>query len=171
MEKRAELIRSHSYDAFFQFDLSQAVFHIAVMSLAYLIALPIGIERSRVGLGMGVRTLSIVSISCCALVLISLSVFDDQNAQAKFIYGILTGIGFIGGGALFKSEDGVYGTASAASVWSSAAVGISTALALVEIALVLSITTTITLFFFAHPKNDSDRVQPDGDDKGGEQFE
>lgn len=152
----AESVSGYHYHAFFQLDLDQALFHVAVLLAAYVIALPIGIERSRVQLGLGLRTVSIVSMSCCALVLMAFTVFDDPRAQAKCVYGVITGIGFIGGGALFRSENGVYGTASAASVWASAAVGISVALALIEVALVLSVATTITLLLCSRPKQDSD---------------
>ena len=39
--------------------------------------------------------------------------------------GIITGIGFIGGGAILKHEDGVSGTASAASIWNTGAIGLA----------------------------------------------
>ena len=144
------------YQHYFNVDLEQAIFHVMVLSLAYIIALPIGIERSRIHSGLGLRTVSIVAMACCAFVLIALNTFTEQNAQAKFFYGILTGIGFIGGGALFKSSDGVYGTASAASVWASSAIGVSVALAMVEIALALSAATTLTLVACSRPNKDSD---------------
>ncbi|BCD97227.1 MgtC/SapB family protein [Marinagarivorans cellulosilyticus] len=145
------------YQHYFNIDIDQAMFHVMALFIAYIIALPIGIERSRIHSGLGLRTVSIVAMACCAFVLIALNTFTEQSAQAKFFYGILTGIGFIGGGALFKSADGVYGTASAASVWASSAIGVSVALAMVEIALVLSAATTLTLVACSRPNKDSDQ--------------
>ena len=163
-----EAVQAHAtaghYQHYFDVDLEQAIFHVAVLLIAYIIALPIGIERSRFNHGLGLRTVSIVAISCCAYVLIALNTFSEEGAQAKLYYGILTGIGFIGGGALFKSSNGVYGTASAASVWASAAIGVSVALALIEIALVLSAATTLTLYVGSRPATDSDQHDVDEHD-------
>ncbi|HEY7773224.1 MAG TPA: MgtC/SapB family protein [Marinagarivorans sp.] len=160
-----EEVQAHAtvghYQHYFDIDLEQAIFHVVVLLIAYGIALPIGIERSRFTHGLGLRTVSIVAVSCCAYVLIALNTFTEEAAQAKLYYGILTGIGFIGGGALFKSSNGVYGTASAASVWASAAIGVSVALALIEIAVVLSAATTLTLYVGSRPAKDSDQHEVD----------
>ncbi len=63
--------------------------------------------------------------------------------------GIITGIGFIGGGAILKNvvKGGgfVSGTATAASLWSTGAIGISVATGRLEIALLLSVMTFFTL--------------------------
>lgn len=150
------LSQNSPYAVYFDIDADQALFHVVVLSIAYLITLPIGFERSRVPSGLGLRTIGLVSITCCAFVLMGVGFFSEQDAQSRLFYGILTGIGFIGGGALFKSSEGVRGTASAASVWSAAAIGMSVGLALLEIAIVLSIVTTVTLVAFSRPYHDSD---------------
>ncbi len=149
-------LKGSPYDSYIHLDLEQAVFHVVILFLAYIITLPIGLERSRFKKGPGLRTLSIVSMACCAYVLVAFSVFSEAHAQSKLLYGVITGVGFIGGGALFKSDDGVYGTASAASLWVACAIGISVGLAMLEIAIVLSLTTTGTLIFGSRPRNDSD---------------
>lgn len=149
-------VENYHIESFFNLEPEKALFHVAVIILAYLIALPVGMERSRTDIGLGFRTVSLVSVACCALSLIAFDTFDDQNAQAKMLYGVLTGIGFIGGGALFKSNDGVFGTASAASVWTAAAIGIAVSISLIEIALILSAISTATLYFGSRPKHDSD---------------
>ena len=53
--------------------------------------------------------------------------------------GLLTGIGFIGSGAILKTEASVRGTATAASIWNTAAVGAAVAYGNYDIAIVLSI--------------------------------
>lgn len=63
------------------------------------------------------------------------------------MYGIITGMGFIGGGAIFKSEDGVKGTATAASLWNTGAIGISVAYGRYEIAVILSVVSFLILHF------------------------
>ena len=57
----------------------------------------------------------------------------------------MTGIGFVGGGAILKSEHRVEGTATAASIWAMGAMGAAVALRRLEIALVLAVVTPATL--------------------------
>ncbi len=63
------------------------------------------------------------------------------------MYGIITGMGFIGGGTIFKNEDGAKGTATAAGLWNTAAIGDSVAYARYEIATILSVVGFIILQF------------------------
>ncbi len=81
--------------------------------------------------------------------LLGLQVLSSTDAEARVMEGIITGIGFIGGGAILKNvvngEGFVSGTATAASLWSTGAIGISVATGRLEIALVLSVLTFFTL--------------------------
>lgn len=56
-------------------------------------------------------------------------------------------MGFIGGGAIFKSEEGIKGTETAAGLWNTAAIGISVAYSRYEIAIVLSVIGFLTFQF------------------------
>jgi putative Mg2+ transporter-C (MgtC) family protein len=49
------------------------------------------------------------------------------EAQSRIIQGLVAGIGFIGGGAILKSESRVHGVATAASIWNTGVVGASVA--------------------------------------------
>lgn len=51
----------------------------------------------------------------------------------------MTGIGFVGGGAILKSAGSVHGTATAASIWNTGAIGAAVAFERYEIAIVLSL--------------------------------
>ena len=55
------------------------------------------------------------------------SAHGDLDAQSRIIQGVVAGIGFIGGGAILKSEGGVHGVAAAASIWNIGVVGASVA--------------------------------------------
>ena len=61
--------------------------------------------------------------------------------------GQLYGMGFIGGGAIFKNEEGSKGTATAASLWNTGAIGISVAYGRYEIAIILSFVGFLILQF------------------------
>jgi putative Mg2+ transporter-C (MgtC) family protein len=115
---------------------------------AYLLALPIGWEREREERSMGLRTFPLVATASTAYLLIAEELFTpDLNAQARVLQGLVTGIGFIGAGAILKlkEEETIYGTATAASVWATGALGAAMAYGRLEIALVITILTFGTL--------------------------
>ena len=87
--------------------------------LALALALPIAIEREKSTRLMGLRTFPLVAMATCGFTLIGQSFLDNDNSggMARIVQGIITGIGFIGGGAILKIEDKLVGTATAASVW------------------------------------------------------
>jgi putative Mg2+ transporter-C (MgtC) family protein len=115
---------------------------------AYLLALPIGWERERRERSMGLRTFPLVALASAAYILIADEMFGpDPNAQARVLQGLITGIGFIGAGAILKlrREETIRGTATAASVWATGAIGAAMAHGRVDIALVISAVTFATL--------------------------
>lgn len=114
-------------------------YHFYQIGIAFLLALPIALNREYRGTGAGMRTYPLVSIACCAFMLVAMDVFDGAGVEARVMYGVITGMGFIGGGAIMKQNNRVDGTASAAGLWLTGAIGISVAYARYEIALVLSI--------------------------------
>ena len=96
----------------------------------------LGFERSRQDRAiMGFRTLSLVGLaSCIAVQAIVHSGLPQMNADAagRVIQGVLSGVGFIGAGAVLHggSDKQVHGLATAASIWVSAALGAAAALAI-----------------------------------------
>jgi putative Mg2+ transporter-C (MgtC) family protein len=119
--------------------------HSVHLGIAYLLALPIGWEREQRTHSIGMRTFPLVAVAACGYVLLARDVFQDPQAQAKMIEGILAGMGFIGGGAILKNKHYVSGTATAAGIWSTGAIGMAVAWNRFEIAIILSLLTFITL--------------------------
>ena len=66
--------------------------------------------------------------------------------MARVVEGLITGMGFIGGGAILRREDSVKGTATAASLWITGAIGVAVGLDSYDVALMLSIATIVTLW-------------------------
>ena len=106
------------------------------MAVATLAGAALGWERSRQDRAiMGLRTLSLVGLaSCIAVLAIVHSDLPQMNADAagRVVQGVLSGVGFIGAGAVLRGGDGgkqVHGLATAASIWVSAAMGAAAALA------------------------------------------
>ena len=65
--------------------------------------------------------------------------------MARVVEGLITGMGFIGGGAILRRENSVKGTATAASLWITGAIGVAVGLGSYDVALMLSIATIVTL--------------------------
>ncbi|TYK64410.1 MgtC/SapB family protein [Colwellia echini] len=131
----------------FPIDFKLIWFHLYQLGIAFILSLPIALNRESRTNGAGLRTFPLVAISCTAFMLVAMSVFTEPGAQARVMYGIITGIGFIGGGSIIKSSEHVQGTASAAGIWLTAAIGVSVAYARYEIAIVLSLTGFMVLQF------------------------
>ena len=116
------------------------------IALAYVLALPVAWDREREARSAGLRTFPLVAIASCGYLLLGETLFaDSPDAQARLVQGLITGIGFIGGGAILKDRGSVHGTATAASIWNTGAIGAAVAFGRFEVALVLSVINFATL--------------------------
>ncbi len=131
----------------------QVVSHLVHLLSAYVLALPIGLDREKSEIDFGVRTFPLVAVVCCGFMLVGITVLDSTDAKARVFQGIVTGIGFLGGGAILKDHNKVTGTATAASIWNTGAIGIAVAFNRYEIAIVLSALNFITLRITGSLKN------------------
>jgi putative Mg2+ transporter-C (MgtC) family protein len=127
----------------FGFELSQVWISLGKIVAAYLITLPVGWEREREAHSVGVRTFPIVAMASCGYLL--LVVGGDPASQSRVLQGMIAGIGFVGGGAILKEGATVRGTATAASIWSTAVVGAAVAMGRYEIAAILGLMNFLTL--------------------------
>lgn len=106
---------------------------------ALLLTLPVAWERERSTRIMGLRTFSLIAVASCGYVLIAARVVGlDAEPQARIIQGLMTGIGFVGGGAILKEGASVHGTATAVSIWMTGALGAAVAYSELEIAVLMS---------------------------------
>ena len=119
--------------------------HLIHLGIAYLLAVPIGLNREAKVRSAGLRTFPLVAMAACGYMLTGMYVLDTGDAEARVLYGIITGIGFIGGGAILKDGGSVSGTATAASIWTTGAIGIAVAFRRYEIAILLSLMNFATL--------------------------
>lgn len=142
---------------FIDFDISTLIFNLVHIIIAFVLALPIAWNRENSHTrGAGLRTFPIVSIASCAFSLLGVQLFANDDAQARVIYGVMTGIGFIGGGAIIKDGTSVAGTATAASIWNTGAIGVCVANGIFEIAILLSLINFLILQFGAPLKKTQD---------------
>jgi len=138
--------------------------------LALVITLPLAINREQNTQIMGLRTFPLVASATCAYVLIALDFIgaDSPDANARIMQGILSGIGFVGGGAIIKHNDHVRGTACAASVWATGAIGIAVAYGNYPIAITLVVACFGILHFMSPLKNGSDADRQEASETSAE---
>ena len=110
----------------FTWDWQQTSHDFLRIGVAFVFALPIGLEREREEHGVGIRTFPLVAMASCGFVLLGVTLdASDPSARSRIIQGLIAGIGFIGGGAILKSAGNVHGTATAASGALICCIGIS----------------------------------------------
>ena len=121
--------------------------HLAALAVAYLLALPIGWNRESEERSAGLRTFPLVAVASCGFIQASETlVASSPEAMARIVEGLITGMGFIGGGAILRRDDSVKGTATAASLWITGAIGVSVGLGSYDVAVILSLATMVTLW-------------------------
>lgn len=155
--------------AFLDFDWQQFLTYLIRLIGAFVLVLPVAWEREQATRIMGLRTFPLVAAASCAYVLIAVAVIGPgADAQSRVIQGLMTGIGFIGGGAILKEGATVRGTATAASVWMVGALGAAVGYGRWEIAVLLSILTFLTLRLLTPLAGDARQAAGDGE-SGDEQ--
>lgn len=110
----------------------------------------IGLERETRGREAGFRTNMLISIGACLFTLLSISGFPLRSSAsqdtARVAAQIVSGIGFLGAGALFRTEHRTKGMTTAATIWVVAAIGMAVGVK----AYALAIFTSLLTFFVLH---------------------
>jgi putative Mg2+ transporter-C (MgtC) family protein len=119
--------------------------------IAALLGGLIGLEREARGREAGFRTNILISIGACLFTILSIDGFPllDSNARdsARIAAQIVSGIGFLGAGALIQTRNHVKGMTTAATIWLVAAVGMTVGVQAYGLAIFTSILIFIVLRF------------------------
>jgi putative Mg2+ transporter-C (MgtC) family protein len=123
--------------------------------LSVLLSGLIGLERQVHRRTAGLRTHILVSLGSCLIMLTSLYVFDIYSSRvaldpARIAAGVITGIGFLGAGAILRDREGVRGLTTAASLWVVAGIGLAVGCGFISAAVITTVLTVIVLFFLRH---------------------
>ena len=138
------------FERLFGSDEFELLPHLVALGIAYLLALPIGWNREKQERSAGLRTFPLVAIATCGFIQSAEGLTrDSPEAMARIVEGLITGMGFIGGGAILRREDSVKGTATAASLWATGAVGVSVGLGMYDVAVIVSAITLATLWLLS----------------------
>ena len=121
--------------------------HFTALLVAYALALPIGWNRETEERSAGLRTFPLVAVASCGFVQGAEHLMAAHpEGMARILEGIIAGMGFIGGGAILRLENSVKGTATAASLWATGAIGVSVGLGSYDVAIVIALITIVTLW-------------------------
>ena len=128
-------------------DGRQMVSLVTRLLTAMVLGALVGAQRESSGKPAGLRTHMLVAMGGALFVLAPLEAGMELNGISRVIQGIVTGIGFIGAGAILKLQDKreIEGLTTAAGIWMTAAVGIAAGLGRLGLALVSTVLTWITL--------------------------
>jgi putative Mg2+ transporter-C (MgtC) family protein len=134
--------------------------HFLALAAAFALAVPIGWDREKRARSAGLRTFPLVALASCGFVQASESLLvHSPDGMAKVIEGLITGIGFIGGGAILKQGTTVQGTATAASLWATGAIGVSVGLGSYDVAVTVAVFTFLTLRLLTLVKEEDDESE------------
>ena len=132
--------------------------------LAVLLSGIIGMEREALNKSAGFRTHILVGIGACLMMIISLSMpfirmpgdfgaTGSSSDPARIAAQVVSGIGFLGAGAIMSSSGKVRGLTTAASLWAVAGIGLCVGAGLYVTAIGASVLTFATLSLFARVEN------------------
>ena len=115
--------------------------------IAMLLGALVGIQRERTGKSAGLRTHMLVSMGAALFVIAPIELGMSHDGLSRIIQGIVTGIGFIGGGAILKlvDEREIEGLTTAAGIFMTAASGVAVGLGRIGLAVISAILALITL--------------------------
>jgi putative Mg2+ transporter-C (MgtC) family protein len=126
------------------------------MGLAVLVGGLIGAERESRDKAAGFRTMTLISLGSATFTILSIRIGGENNA-ARIAAQIVTGVGFLGAGAIMRDGSKVSGLTTAASVWLTASLGMGLGAGYIAIVLVATAMTALVLLLFPFIENQIDR--------------
>ena len=110
--------------------------------VATLLGSLVGYERERAGKPAGVRTQGMVSLGAALFTVVSVDGIEGTGDSARVAAQVVSGIGFLGAGAILHGGASVQGLTTAASLWVTAAIGMAVGVGMT----VMSVATTMLVF-------------------------
>ena len=126
--------------------------------VAVLLGALVGYERERQGKPAGLRTHAMVALGAALFTVVSLYGFSDSADTSRLAAMIVSGIGFLGAGAILHERGGVQGLTTAASLWVTAAIGIAVGVGMMLMSLA---TAALVLAVLRFAPNVRQRVPPE----------
>jgi len=111
--------------------------------LAVVLGAAIGVEREFSGKAAGLRTNVLICLGAAVFTIISKRMAGEGDSLTRIAAGVVTGVGFLGAGAIIQDRAGVHGLTTAATIWFMACIGMACGAGLYELAV---ISTLLAIF-------------------------
>lgn len=138
-------------------DLQAAQIIIIRILISFILGVIIGIERGISHKTVGFRTISLVCVGSTAFTLVSIYGFQDVDTS-RVAAQIVTGIGFLGAGAILHKGYITKGLTTAAALWVSAAVGMACGCGMFVLAFIVTLMALVLLWVLKPFKIHLDRM-------------
>jgi putative Mg2+ transporter-C (MgtC) family protein len=120
--------------------------------VAVFVGALVGYERERKGKPAGVRTHGMVCLGAALFTVVSLYGFGTASDPTRVAAMVVSGIGFLGAGAILPQRESVHGLTTAASLWVTAAIGLAVGVGMFAMSLVTTILVFLLLHFGPRPR-------------------
>jgi len=120
--------------------------------VAVVVGALVGYERERAGKPAGVRTHGMVCLGAALFAVVSIYGFDGIGDPARIAAQVVSGIGFLGAGAILHQRGSVHGLTTAASLWVTAAIGLAIGVGMVLMSLATALLVFLLLRFGPRPR-------------------
>jgi len=121
--------------------------------LAALLGAVLGIERELKQKPAGLRTNILIALGSALFAILSIELAAGVGDRTRIVAQVITGVGFLGAGAIMRTDSGVQGLTTAATVWVNAAVGVAAGGGQYHLALAATGVTVAVLFVLAPIEN------------------
>ena len=113
--------------------------------LAVILGAAIGLEREISGKAAGLRTNVLICLGAAVFTIISKRMAGENDSLTRIAAQIVTGVGFLGAGAIIQDRGGVHGLTTAATIWFVASLGMACGAGLYLLAVVLTLLAIFVL--------------------------
>jgi putative Mg2+ transporter-C (MgtC) family protein len=117
----------------------------ARLGLALLLGAVVGVEREVNKHPAGLRTMAMVAIGSCLFTLVGAYVIGERTDPTRIAAQVVSGVGFLGAGAILRSGISVRGLTTAATIWVVAAIGMAVAFGFYLLAVVCTLMVVFAL--------------------------
>lgn len=153
------MVIEHIGTAIFNYGRGQQLHLIVPILLSVICGLLLGVYRSHKS--SGVRTFLLVTVGSTLFTLVSIHGFVGENFgtvldTSRLAAQIVSGVGFIGAGLIWKADDGLRGLTTAAGVWAAAAIGVMIGVGWHMLAML----TALLIVFIFELKSITEKVFP-----------
>lgn len=131
-------------------NLTNSIFR---MLLSMALGVVVGAERKRKGQIAGIRTFALITMGACLAMLLSIYVPQEymglkNGDPGRIAAQVITGIGFLGGGAIIRAKGSVKGLTTAAGIWISAIIGMAVGIGMYVVAVTTTLLILMVLVMF-----------------------